>query len=89
MSRGLGPSTPPGYAPLEASIGMKTSLFGMDSPEKAIACCPGRNLTSLRELTVTLAKTVVFGDDTLAKSTKSGRNGTVKLEKSKLMYIKS
>ena len=50
---------------------------------------PGRDLNSLRDLAVALARSVVFGDDTMARSSKSGRYGTYQLDPEKLAYIKS
>lgn len=62
--------------------------FGLQSPQKTIAHFPGRDLSCLRELTVALARYVVFGDDVLAKSSKSGRNNTYQLDSDKLQYIR-
>lgn len=50
---------------------------------------PGRNTSSLCELTVPLARNVVFGDTVLARSSLSGRNDSDQLDTEKLAYIKS
>ena len=82
-----GPSTPTGNAPLEATSGLNTGPFGLESPKKAVTCCPGRDLSSLKELTVTLVKRVVFGTEIIAQSTISGRNET--LQQNCCIYIRS
>ena len=50
---------------------------------------PGKNTSSLRELTVALARNVVFGDVVLARSSRSDRNDSDQLDPQKLAYIKS
>ena len=63
--------------------------FGFESPEKCLAKFPGRDHGSLRDLTVSLARRVVFGDEVLAKSSRSGHYETNQLDKDKLLYIKT
>ena len=82
---GLSQGTPPSQQP-EATSGM--GPFGLQSPQKTIARFPGRDLSCLRELTVALARYVVFGDNVLALSSKSGRNNTYQLDSDKLQYIR-
>lgn len=66
-----------------------TGPYGMSSPAKAVARFPGKNLGSLRELTVALARDVVFGDEVLSRSSRSGRNDTNQLDQGKMKFIRS
>lgn len=63
--------------------------FGLESPAKMVNKFPGRNTSSLRELTVALACNVVFGDTVLVRSSLSGCNDSDQLDPEKLAYIKS
>ena len=84
---GMGPTGPYGHQPLPMeptlpsyNIGTgcsgSTRPYGLELPEKSLAEFPGRDQSSLRNLTVCLARRVVFGDETLATSSQSGRYET-------------
>lgn len=49
---------------------------------------PGKDVASLRALTVALARDAIFGRESLSKCSLSGRKGTGILSKEKIQYIK-
>ncbi len=71
--------------PVPQKVG--TGPSGFDSPEKSVTKYPGRDLSTLCDLAVSLAKDV-FGERTLSLSSRSGRNDTNQLDPEKLLYIK-
>ena len=64
-----------------------TGPYGMGSPAKAVARFPGKNLGSLQELTVALARDVVFREEVMSRSSRSGRNDTNQLDQEKMKFI--
>ena len=75
--------------PTVLSAPIDTGPFGLGSPEKAVAKFPGRDKKSLTNLSVELARSVVFGEEVMSTSSVSGRNDTNQLDPEKVLYMKN
>ena len=64
-----------------------TGPYGLRSPAKMVNKFPGKNISSLRELTVALARNVVLSDVVLARSSRSGRNDSDQLDPQNIKSI--
>ena len=60
----------------------------LDSVETVLQDNPGSSVTSLRTLSVALARDAIFGKDEMIQKSLSGRKGTMSLDPKKLEYIK-
>ena len=60
----------------------------LESAEQVMNNNPGTSMAALRSLAIALARDAIFGRETMAKCSLSGRKGTGHLDQNKLDYIK-